>query len=98
VVPGLHDVLQAVIELVPATNVEALRLTPAAFTVTAAVCVRFPEPVTAARIVFASALVDVKVELKTPLPFVVPDDGLNVQVVPTEHEGVTVLPLITLPN
>ena len=96
--PGLHDALHAVIEPVAATKVDALRLTLPGFTVTAAVCVRFPEPVTAARMVFASALVDVNVEENTPLPFVVPDVGLNVQLVPTEHEGVTVLPPITLPN
>jgi hypothetical protein len=63
-------------------------------TVTPAVCVM---PV--AEIVFASASVDVKVAVNTPLPFVVPDaDGLNALFDPVD-ESVTPTPVNTaFPN
>ena len=94
----LQDVLHAVIELSLAVNVDTPRLTLAGLTVTGWVCVRVPEPVTAALIVLPSALVDENVAEKTPLPFDVPEaDGANPLLVPVE-ESVTVLPLITLPN
>ena len=48
--------------------------------------------------VFACARVELNVDVKTPLPFVVPLVGLNVQLVPTEQDGVTVNPLMPLPN
>jgi hypothetical protein len=69
-----------------------------ALTVTAAVCVMVPDPVTAAWIVFACANVELKFDVNTPLALVVPLTGENVQLVPTEHVGVTVLPLTPLLN
>ena len=94
----VHEALHAVIGLLLAVNVDALRLTLLGLTVTAAVWVSVPDPVTAALIVFPWAAVDENVAEKTPLPFVVPDaDGVNVFADPVE-DNVTVLPLITLPN
>ena len=90
--------LHAVIELLPAVNVDTLRLTLLGLTVTDAVCVRVPDPVTDALIVLPCAAVDEYVAEKTPLPLVVPEaDGANVFADPVD-DSVTVLPLITLPN
>ena len=96
--PVVQDVLHAVIELLLAVNVDTVRLTLDAFTVTAAVCVRVPDPVTAALIVLPCAVVDEKVAEKTPPALVVPDgEGENMLFDPVD-DSVTVLPLITLPN
>jgi len=96
--PVVHDALQAVIELSLAVHVDTLRLTLPGFTVTGAVGVSVPDPVTAALIVFPCAVVDENVAENTPPTLVVPDgDGANVLFVPVE-DSVTVFPLITLPN
>src|SRR5262245_6274001 len=79
----------------PLTTIDAA---PAAFTVTEAVCVITPAPVTVACMVFACARVELNVEVNTPLTLVVPFVGLNVQLEPTEQDGVTVAPLMALPN
>ena len=39
-----------------------------------------------------------KAAVNTPLPFVAPDDGVNVQLLPMEQDGMTVAPLIRLLN
>jgi len=96
--PVVHEALHAVIGLLPAVNVDALRLTLPGLTVTAAVWVSVPDPVTAALIVFPWATVDEKAAENTPPPLVVPEaEGVNVFPVPVD-DNVTVLPLMTLPN
>ena len=96
--PVVHDALHAVIELSLAVNVDTARLTLPGFTVTDAVAVRVPDPVTAALIVLAWAAVDENVAENTPPALVVPDgDGANVFPDPVD-DSVTVFPLITLPN
>jgi hypothetical protein len=68
----------------------------AAFTVTAPVCV-MPTAFAVAEIVLPCAAVELKVVVKTPLPMVVPDEGLNVLPEPLDA-GVTVAPLMRLLN
>src|SRR6266576_770134 len=69
--PTTHPVEHAVIEAVPAATVDVAALTPAGFTVTAAVCV-MPVPLAVAEIVFACATVELSLVANTPLPFDVP--------------------------
>src|SRR5712692_6594457 len=78
-------------------SVDTLWLTPAGFTVTEAVWL-IGVPPAVAEIVFASALVELNVAVKTPLPFVVPEaDGVKLLAVPVD-DTVTDEALIALPN
>jgi len=67
----------------------------AGFTMTAAVCV-IAVPLIVAETVFVPATVEVRVLVKTPLPFVVPEVGLSVLPVPVDAT-LTLWPLIVLP-
>ena len=68
--PVVQDVLQAVMEAGAAPTVDCPAETPVAVTVTDAVCV-MATPLIVAEIVLASAVVEVNVDVDTPLAFVV---------------------------
>ena len=92
--PVVQDALQAVIEVGAAPTVVCPALTSAGLTVTAAVWV-IATPLTVTEIVLASAFVDVKVDVATPLPFVVPG-AVKLLLVPVEL-NTTVAPATGLP-
>lgn len=71
--PVVQAVLQAVMEAGAAPTVDCPAETPAAVTVTDAVCV-MATPLIVAEIVLASAVVELKVDVDTPLAFVVVGD------------------------
>jgi hypothetical protein len=99
--PATHAAEQAVIDAVPAVRDDCDALTPAGFTVTAAVCVIAPPPnpvVAVAEIVLAWATVELSLAAYTPLAFDEPlAAGLNALPVPVEL-SVTVAPLTGLLN
>src|SRR5438034_7436707 len=99
--PATHSVEHAVMEAVPTASDDCDALTPAGFTVTAAVCVIAPPPnavVADAEIVLACAVVELSLTAYTPLPFDVPlAAGLNVLLMPVELT-VTDAPLTGLLN
>src|SRR5258705_927435 len=99
--PATHAAEHAVIDAVPTPSDDCAELTPAGFTVTAAVCVIAPPPntvVAVAEIDFAWATVELSLAAKMPLTFDVPlADGLNAFPVPVELT-VTDAPLTGLLN
>ena len=96
-VPFTQLVEHAVIDDVVADTVEVVKLTAAALTVTAAVCV-IPTALAVALTVFACAVAELNVAVKAPVAFVVPlADGANALFVPVAAI-VTFAPGITFPN